>query len=67
MIQLIVHYENTPMIYTAIYHSCKNDNCQMKKCDNFLIFAQNIARGYTLEPPKRSSNDQCFRAKIRKK
>ena len=23
----------------------------MKKCDNFLIFAQNKGRGYTLEPP----------------
>ena len=27
----------------------KNDNFQMKKCDIFLIFAQNIDRGYTLE------------------
>ena len=24
----------------------------MKKCDVFLIFAQNIDRGYTLEPPQ---------------
>ena len=24
----------------------------MKKCDIFLIFAQNIDRGYTLEPPQ---------------
>ena len=23
----------------------------MKKCDNFLIFALNIDRGYTIEPP----------------
>ena len=23
-----------------------------KKCDIFLIFAQNIDRGYTLEPPQ---------------
>ena len=35
----------------AIFHGCKNDNFQMKKCDIFLIFGQNIDRGYTLEPP----------------
>ena len=44
------HYENMPMQYTAIFHGCKKDNFQMKKCDNFLIFAQNIDCGYTLEP-----------------
>ena len=48
---VLSHYENTPMQYTAIFHGCKNDNFQMKKCDNFLIFAQNIDCGYTLEPP----------------
>ena len=47
-----VHYENTPMQYTAIFHGCKNDNFQMKKVDNFLIFTKNIDRGYTLEPPQ---------------
>ena len=46
-----VHYDNTPMQYTAIFHGCKIDNFQMKKCDIFLIFAQNIDCGYTLEPP----------------
>ena len=35
-----MHYENTPMQYTVIFHSCKNDN------------DQNIDRGYTLEPPQ---------------
>ena len=48
----VYHYENMPMQYTAIFHGCKNDNFQMKKVDNFLIFAQNIDRGYTLEPPQ---------------
>ena len=42
----------TPMQYTAIFHGRKYDNFQMKKVDNFLIFAQNIDRGYTLEPPQ---------------
>ena len=27
----------------------------MKKCDVFLIFAQNIDCGYTLEPPRGSN------------
>ena len=30
------HYDNTSMQYTAIIHSCKNDNFQMKKCVSFL-------------------------------
>ena len=34
----------------AISKSGKNDNFQMKNCDIFLIFAQNIDHGYTLEP-----------------
>ena len=46
-----VHYENTPMQYTAIFHFYENDYFQMKNCDIFLIFAQNKDRGYTLEPP----------------
>ena len=41
----LVHCANTPVQYTAIFHGCKNDKFQMKKVDNFLIFAQNI---YTL-------------------
>ena len=31
-----------------IFHGCKKDNFQMKNCDIFLIFAQNID---SLEPP----------------
>ena len=26
---LLIHYENTPMQYTAIFHCCKNDNFQL--------------------------------------
>ena len=33
----------------AIFHGCKNDNFQMKNCDIFLIFVQNIGCGYTLD------------------
>ena len=47
-----LHYKNTPMQYTVIFHGCKNNNFQMKNCDIFLNFAVNIHRGYTLEPPQ---------------
>ena len=64
------HYANTPMQYTAIFHGCKNVNFQMKTYNIFLIFAQNIDCGYTLEPPNEavlmSTHNLCFRAKIRK-
>ena len=30
----------------------KNENFQQKMFDILLIFAQNIDRGYTLEPPR---------------
>ena len=44
------HYANMSVQYTAIFLGCKNDNFQMKFFDFFLIFAQNIDCGYTLEP-----------------
>ena len=47
----VSHYANKPMQYTAIFHGCKNVNFQMKNYNIFLIFAQNIDCGYTLEPP----------------
>ena len=47
-----------PMQYTAIFHGCKNDNFQMKINDIFLIFAQNIDRGYTLEPPQQGGSNE---------
>ena len=51
------------LLYTDITKTCpcnilqfftavKKDNFQMKNCDVFLIFAQNIDSGYTLEPPQ---------------
>ena len=50
--QTAPHYANTPMQYTAIFHGCKNVHFQMKIFNIFLIFAQNIDSGYTLEPPQ---------------
>ena len=43
------HYVNMSVQYTAIFHGCKTDNFQMNVFDIFLIFAQNIDCGYTLE------------------
>ena len=31
----------------------------MKHCVIFLIFAQNIDRGYTLEPPHGGGSNEC--------
>ena len=47
-----LHYANTPMQYTAIFHSCKNVHFQMKISNIFLIYAQNIECVITLEPPQ---------------
>ena len=66
MVLAVEHYANMSVQYTAIFHSCTNCNFQMKKCDIFLIFAQNIDRGYP-EPVLTGTHDQCFIAKIRKK
>ena len=53
---------NTPMQYAAIFKGCENGNFQMKNCDIFLIFAQNI----DCEAVLTSTHNLCFRAKIRK-
>ena len=57
-------------MYTVIFHGCKNENFPMKKSNIFLLFAQNINCGYTLEPPHLCGSNEypnlCFRAKIRK-
>ena len=45
------HYANMSVQYTVIFHGCKNNNFQIKNCNIFHIFAQNIYFGYTLEPP----------------
>ena len=49
---LVLHYANTSMQYTAIFHGCKNVHFQMNFFLKNLIFAQNIDYGYTLEPPQ---------------
>ena len=53
-----IHYANMSVQYSAIFHGCKNDNFQMKMFDIFLIFAQKIDCGYTLEPPQRGGSNE---------
>ena len=40
-----------------IFLSLKIEHFQLKKFDIFLIFAQNIDCGYTLEPPRRGDSN----------
>ena len=70
------HGESLPKLAHAInicFLALKIENFQLKIFDIFLIFAQNIDCGYTLEPPRRggdavltSTHNLCFEAKIRK-
>ena len=53
-----VHYENMPMQYAEIFKDVKKQNFQLKFLDIFLIFAQNIDCGYTLEPPRRGGSNE---------
>ena len=66
--QVGIHYENSPMQYTAIFHGCKKVNFQMKNYNIFFYFhiAQNIDCENT-EAVLTSTHNLCFRAKIRKK
>ena len=52
------HYENALMQYTEIFLALKIENFQLKIFDIFLIFAQNIDCGYTLEPPRRGGSNE---------
>ena len=38
----VQHYANTPMQYTVIFHSCENDNFQIKNCDYFLFLLKTL-------------------------
>ena len=61
------HYDNTPIQYTAIVKAVKHDNFLLKSFDIFLIFAQNIECGYTLDKAVLTcTHNLYFRAKIRK-
>ena len=40
MVLCKIHYENTPIQCTVIFHGCKNDYFQMKNCDIFLTLTR---------------------------
>ena len=46
------HYENTPIQIQCKFYRWNYEIIKMKNCDIFLIFAQNIDCGYSLEPPR---------------
>ena len=56
--QVGMHYENTPMQYTKNFLVVKMKNFTGKNLIFFLIFAQNIDCGYTLEPPRRGGSNE---------
>ena len=61
--------QNMPLHCAEIFKCYKNDDFAMKTIDSFLIFAQNMDCGYTLEPPHdeavlTSTQNLCFRANI---
>ena len=50
------HYENAPIkIYRQFFHQ---KNFQIKKFEIFLISAQNIDCGYSLEPPHQGGSNE---------
>ena len=58
LLERLFHYENLPMQYIEIFSPVKIENFQWKIFDIFLIFAQNIDCGYTLEPPRRGGSNE---------
>ena len=53
-----LHHENTFMQYINFSIVVKIENFLQKNFDIFLIFAQNINCGYTLEPPRRGGSNE---------
>ena len=46
------------MQFTEKFFGCKNENFQWTNFNIFLIFAQNIDFGYTLEPPSGGGSNE---------
>ena len=51
-----------PMQYREILSCKKKENFHKKNFDIFLIFAQNIDCGYTLEPPRRGGSNEYLQS-----
>ena len=60
LINVRLHYENTPIQIYWKFHHKKTDSFQIKK-KNLIFFhisAQNIDCGYSLEPPRRGGSNE---------
>ena len=62
---IICHYENLPI--QRFSSAVKIDEFHMTIFDNFKFFAQNIDRGYTLEPPRCGNSNEYPQAMFRNK
>ena len=59
LVLISMHYENMPMQYKESFKVVKNENFPLNFFfDIFLIFAQNIDCGYTLEPLRRGGSNE---------
>ena len=58
LMSFYAYNENFPMQLTEIFLALKIQNIRLKDFDIFLIFAQNIDSGYTLEPPPRGGSNE---------
>ena len=54
----LYHYENKPIQIYGTFYNKKNENFQIKNSDIFHISAQNIDRGYSLEPPRQGGSNE---------
>ena len=54
----LYHYENIPIQIYRKSHLQKLKNFRQKILIFFLIFAQNIDCGYSLEPPRRGGSNE---------
>ena len=58
---MVIHYENMPMLYIEFSELVKNENIYLKNLKNldfFLLFAQNIDSGCLLELPRRVGSNE---------
>ena len=53
-----MHYENTPIHIYWKFRNQPPESFQIKNSDIFLIYAQNIDCGYSLEPPRRGGSNE---------
>ena len=58
-----IHYDKTPMQYTANFNGCKNDDFQVKQIFSYFCLKHRL---WVIEAVLTSIQNQCFRAKLRR-